>query len=457
MASIFMETINTIVHLRGDETGAELGEEMRRLAAAAEKYFALPVVWEDFDLSLGKRTETKNGIVTESADRVREIGIGVKDATISLEPDDRRPGMRGSPNAILRKRIQDEHTLGTIILREAKPLPGVPPRIPGSGYETFGTSVVREGAGGFYNAAVSYEDPRRGVRGEPRRNDLEQIVHTDEPVPRGQHRVAAMYAFRLAHETGAVVVGGPKFTIHDGDGSLQREIRRARDVFSGKPVVALTGEGIRYVEDTNDTIEAYRHEIAEERRRLNLPGEGISERALAAYNEWLIDALYAWLVDKGPGTLREGDGADIVIPTTNRDGDCVSDLVAPIYSSVAGMTSEIMAVNKTYEPTAVIAEAAHGTAPRSFRLNRANPLAMFLALSIAYKRLGEMHARRETESEVAKNYRRASEGVRRACMAVIGDGQMTQDLARRMQQGGRAVKKVLKMGEFTEEVAQHMV
>lgn len=443
---------HTIVHLSGDETGAELGEEMRRLAQAAEKHFGLPVQWEDFDLSLVNRTVTNNAVVDAAAARVRKVGVGVKDATISLEPDDKRRGIKGSPNAKLRKGIQGKDTLGTVIVREAGPLPGLPVKVPGNGFGMFKTTVVRQGAGGFYNAVIKYSrDLGTGqIPGPPDRNDLEEIVWTNEPVTRGQHRVGAMFAFKLAHASGATVIGGPKYTIHDGDGAFQREIRRARDVFSGRPVVALTGEGILY---SNETVLNYREEIAQERRNLGL-GEGISERALVAYNEWLIDALYAWLIQHGPQTLCDGEGSDIVIPTTNRDGDCLSDLIAPIYSSVAGMTSEITAVNDRYEATAMIAEAAHGTAPRSYKLNRANPLAMFLALATVYKRLAEQNGRVQKEaSSITENYQRAANAIHDACMRVIGDGLMTADFARRFQAESQGrVHKVLKMTEFTDEV-----
>jgi isocitrate dehydrogenase len=443
-----MIQLDHIAHLRGDETGAELGEEMRRLARAAEIYFNLPVAWDNFDLSLRNRTETNNGVVDESAERVRRIGHGIKDATISLEPDDPRPGIRGSPNARLRKGIQTRDSLGTVIVRHAGPLPYLPPRVPGLGYDRWNTTVVRQGAGGFYNADISYSGP--GNR--PNRRDLNQTVFTKEPVTRAQHRTGAMFAFITALRNGSTVVGGPKYTINDGDGAFSRELRRARDVFSGKPVMALTGGGILYSNDPEDTLATYQLEITEERRKLGLPNEGLSEEALVTYNEWLIDALYAFLLEKGPASLKGGQGSNMVVPTNNRDGDCLSDLIGPLYSSVAGMTSEITAVNDLYKPTSVIAEAAHGTAPRSFQKNRANPLAMFLALAMIYQHLSESHDR--SDNPVEQNYRRAARAIRKSCMGVLENGLMTADFARRVESVGGQVKRVLSMTEFTSETMQ---
>ena len=46
----------------------------------------------------------------------------------------------------------------------------------------------------------------------------------------------------------------------------------------------------------------------------------------------LIDALYA-------GLISGAADAPLVIPSLNRDGDCISDLVMPLYGSIAGIAS----------------------------------------------------------------------------------------------------------------------
>jgi 3-isopropylmalate dehydrogenase len=90
------------------------------------------------------------------------------------------------------------------------------------------------------------------------------------------------------------------------------------------------------------------------------------------YSPVLIDATYAGLVS---------GHADVplVIPALNRDGDCLSDLVMPLFGSIAGAESVLLALNQDYEPTAVMAEAPHGTAPALMGKNIANPMAMVLA------------------------------------------------------------------------------
>ena len=53
----------------------------------------------------------------------------------------------------------------------------------------------------------------------------------------------------------------------------------------------------------------------------------------------------------------------LVIPALNRDGDCLSDLVLPMFGSIAGAESVLLAFDEDYEVDVAMAEAPHGTAP----------------------------------------------------------------------------------------------
>ena len=53
----------------------------------------------------------------------------------------------------------------------------------------------------------------------------------------------------------------------------------------------------------------------------------------------------------------------LVIPALNRDGDCLSDLVMPMFGSIAGAESVLLAFDDDYEVDVAMAEAPHGTAP----------------------------------------------------------------------------------------------
>jgi isocitrate/isopropylmalate dehydrogenase len=90
------------------------------------------------------------------------------------------------------------------------------------------------------------------------------------------------------------------------------------------------------------------------------------------YRPILIDATYA-------GLLTDVHEQTLVIPSLNRDGDCLSDFVLAIFGSIAGAESVLMALDENLHPRVAMAEAPHGTAPTLQGKNVANPMAMLLA------------------------------------------------------------------------------
>jgi isocitrate dehydrogenase (NAD+) len=138
------------------------------------------------------------------------------------------------------------------------------------------------------------------------------------------------------------------------------------------------------------------------------------------YDPQLIDATFAYLVTSS--------GAPLVIPALNRDGDVLSDLVLPLFGSIAGAESLLVAFDDDYVPDAVMAEAAHGTAPALQGKNVANPMAMILAASSL---LGYGDERSQ----------QAGRAIREASLEAVADGIRTADL------GGHAGTD-----EFTDEV-----
>src|SRR5215212_1826318 len=146
-----------------------------------------------------------------------------------------------------------------------------------------------------------------------------------ERIERGICRAVSEYAFRLAERSNATVFGGPKYT------------------------VSPTYEGM--LKEEMDAAAARHPEIP--------------------YRPQLIDATFALVLNSG--------GSPLVIPALNRDGDILSDLVLPLFGSIAGAESLLIAFDDDYVPTAIMAEAAHGTAPALLGKNVANPLAMILA------------------------------------------------------------------------------
>jgi isocitrate/isopropylmalate dehydrogenase len=203
----------------------------------------------------------------------------------------------------------------------------------------------------------------------------EEVAYRTMRIERRVCRAVAEFSFRHAERTRAKVFGGPKYTVSPVyEGMLKEEMDAA----------------------------AERHPDV-------------------AYEPQLIDATFALLISSA--------GDALVIPALNRDGDILSDLVLPLFGSIAGSESLLVAFNEDYTPRALMAEAAHGTAPALFGKNVANPMAMILASAALLSHLDDDEARA------------AGRAVREACLEGVSAGVRTADL------GGHASTT-----EFTDEV-----
>jgi isocitrate/isopropylmalate dehydrogenase len=138
------------------------------------------------------------------------------------------------------------------------------------------------------------------------------------------------------------------------------------------------------------------------------------------YEPQLIDATFALLLSSS--------GDPLVVPALNRDGDILSDLVLPLFGSIAGSESLLVGLGDDYAPNVVMAEAAHGTAPALEGKNVANPMAMILAAAALLSFAGP-------EGQLP------SRAIRESCLEAVGAGVRTADL------GGHA-----STSEFTDEV-----
>ena len=89
------------------------------------------------------------------------------------------------------------------------------------------------------------------------------------------------------------------------------------------------------------------------------------------YEPQLIDATFALLISSA--------GDPLVIPALNRDGDILSDLVLPLFGSIAGSESLLVAFEDDYEPKRADggSRARNGASLRGKDV--ANPMAMILA------------------------------------------------------------------------------
>src|ERR1043165_7740637 len=105
----------------------------------------------------------------------------------------------------------------------------------------------------------------------------------------------------------------------------------------------------------------------------------------------------------------------MVIPALNGGGDILSDLVLPLFGSIAGSESMLVAFEgDDLEPTALVAEAAHGTAPALEGKNVANRMAMILAAAALLAQTDEGAT--------------AGRAIREATLEAVAQGVKTADL-----------------------------
>ena len=158
---------------------------------------------------------------------------------------------------------------------------------------------------------------------------------------------------------------------------IERRICRAVAEFAFRPGGAHGRQGLRRARSTR-CRPIYEGMLKEEM-------DAAAERHPdVPYEPQLIDATFALLMARAASPL--------VIPALNRDGDILSDLVLPLFGSIAGSESLLVAFDEQYVPRALMAEAAHGTAPALEGKNIANPMAMILAAAALLAHGGERGA-----------------------------------------------------------------
>ncbi len=218
--------------------------------------------------------------------------------------------------------------------------------------------VIRMAVGDAYGAA----EGRDGAAGGD-----EETAWRTERIERSVCRHVAEYSFQAAAQVGGMVYGGPKWTVSPTyEGMLKEEMDAA----------------------------AERH-----------PG--------VAYRPVLIDATYA-------GLLTDVHDQTLVIPSLNRDGDCLSDMVLALFGSIAGAESVLLSLDENLHPTVAMAEAPHGTAPSLEGKNVANPMAMLLAQAALLD-----HAAIHLDDE---RFRHGAERLRNATLEGAAEGVRTFDL-----------------------------
>jgi isocitrate dehydrogenase len=369
---------NPIVEIDGDEMTRIIWQKIKD--KLIHPY--LDVDLKYYDLGIEKRDETDDQITVDSANAIKEYGVGVKCATIT--PDEARveefdlKRMYRSPNGTIR------NILGGTVFRQPIICQNVPRLVPGW---TKPIVIGRHAFGDQYRA-TDFVTPGAG-----------KLTMTFQPADGSP---------AITHEVFDFPAGGVAMSMYNLDESIRGFARACMNygLDLGWPV---------YLSTKNTILKAYDgrfKDLFEEVFETEF--EDKFKEAGIIYEHRLIDDMVA--------CAMKWDGG-FVWACKNYDGDVQSDTVAQGFGSLGLMTSVLM----TPDGKTVEAEAAHGTVTRHYRQHQqgkttsTNPIASIFAWTrgLSYR------AKFDDTPEVA----RFADTVEKVCIQTVERGQMTKDLA----------------------------
>ncbi|TQV71242.1 NADP-dependent isocitrate dehydrogenase [Denitrobaculum tricleocarpae] len=369
---------NPIVELDGDEMTRIIWEKIKETLILPY----LDIDLKYYDLSVESRDATDDQITIDSANAIKEYGVGVKCATIT--PDEARveefklKKMWRSPNGTIR------NILGGTVFRQPIIMNNVPRLVPGW---TQPIVIGRHAFGDQYRATDMV------VQGPGK------LTMTFQPSDGGE---------TITHEVFDFPAGGVAMSMYNLDESIRGFARACMNygLDLGWPV---------YLSTKNTILKAYDgrfkdifQEIFDAEFADKFAQKGIT------YEHRLIDDMVA-------AALKWSGG--FVWACKNYDGDVQSDIVAQGFGSLGLMTSVLM----TPDGKTVEAEAAHGTVTRHYRMHQqgkptsTNPIASIFAWTRGLKYRGAF----DNTPEVT-NF---AETVEKVCIETVEGGDMTKDLA----------------------------
>jgi len=375
MAKIKVKT--PVVEIDGDEMTRIIWQWIR-------ERLILPYLDIDlkyYDLSVEKRDETNDQITIDSANAIKQYGVGVKCATIT--PDEARvkefdlKEMWKSPNGTIR------NILGGVVFREPIVISNVPRLIPGW---TKPIVVGRHAFGDQYRA-TDFRVPGPGK--------LRLVFDGDD----GQVIDREVFKFPAA---------GVAMAMYNLDESI-------RDFARASMNYGLNLKWPVYLSTKNTILKAYDgrfKDIFEEVFETEF--KDLFKEAGIEYQHRLIDDMVA--------SALKWHG-EFVWACKNYDGDVQSDQVAQGFGSLGLMTSVLM----TPDGKTIEAEAAHGTVTRHYRqfqqgkATSTNPIASIFAWTGGLKYRGKFDG--------TPDVTRFAETLERVCIETVESGKMTKDLA----------------------------
>ena len=374
-----IKVAGTIVELDGDEM-------TRVIWAAIKEQLLFPYLDLDldyYDLSITNRDATDDQVTLDAAHAIQAHGVGVKCATIT--PDEARVAEFGlkqmwkSPNGTIR------NILGGVVFREPIVIESIPRLVPGW---TKPIVIARHAHADQYKAQ-DFVVPGAG-----------RVTLTYTPSDGGEpiSRTVAEYG-----TDGGVALG------------MYNTVRSIEDFAHACFAYGLDHRLPVYLSTKNTILKAYDGMFKDIFARIYADEyQARFEAAGLTYEHRLIDDMVASALKWDGGYLWA---------CKNYDGDVQSDVVAQGFGSLGLMTSVLM----TPDGSTALAEAAHGTVTRHWRLHQqgqptsTNPIASIFAWTGGLKHRGRLD---HTPEVVA-----FAETLEQVCVDTVNSGRMTKDLA----------------------------
>jgi isocitrate dehydrogenase len=372
-----IKVANPVVELDGDEMTRIIWDFIK-------KKLILPYLDLDlkyYDLGIEERDRTNDQITIDSANAIKQYGVGVKCATIT--PDEARVEEFGlkqmwkSPNGTIR------NILGGVIFRQPIICRNVPRLVPGW---TQPIVVGRHAFGDQYRA-TDFRFPGAG------KLTMKFVGEDGTTIERDVYSAPSSGVFMGMYNLDDSITDFARASLNYG-------------LNLGWPVYLSTKNTILKVYDGR--FKDIFQKVYQEEFEAAFKKKGIH------YEHRLIDDMVA-------SAMKWSGG--YVWACKNYDGDVQSDTVAQGFGSLGLMTSVLM----TPDGKTVEAEAAHGTVTRHYREHQKGKETSTNSIASIFAWSGGLKHRAKLDDNAA--LQRFAETLERVTVQAVEDGWMTKDLA----------------------------
>ncbi|MEM9429902.1 MAG: NADP-dependent isocitrate dehydrogenase [Pseudomonadota bacterium] len=368
---------NPVVELDGDEMTRIIWDFIKQKLILP--YLDIDLLY--YDLGIEERDRTDDQITVDAAEKIKEVGVGVKCATIT--PDEARveefglKRMYRSPNGTIR------NILGGVIFRQPIICKNVPRLVPGW---TQPIVVGRHAYGDQYRATdFLFNGPGKltiKFEGEDGTIDEREVFQAPgSGITMAMYNLdQSIYDFARASMNYGLSLGWPVY-LSTKNTILKAYDGRFKDIFQKV-----------YEEEFQEQFEAkkiwYEHRLIDD--------------MVAAALKW--SGGYVWACK-------------------NYDGDVQSDTVAQGFGSLGLMTSQLM----TPDGKIVEAEAAHGTVTRHYRQHQQGKATSTNSIASIYAWTGGLKHRAALDGNA--KLKEFAETLETVIVETVESGFMTKDLA----------------------------